>query len=351
MYLWSGRTNKRQGTRQFRKFIDLCCEPRLKKKAGFALAMKRKRDQSDRGGASSMLLAANTDIGQHFLRNPEIVNSIIEKSHLRPTDTVLEVGPGTGNLTVKLLEASKKVIAIEMDRRMVREVQKRVESDPRRHRLEVIQGDALKMPLPYFDVCVANLPYQISSAFLFTLLKHRPFFRSAVLMFQEEFAARLSASPGSPLYCRLSVNTQLLAKVQQLIKVGRNNFRPPPKVDSRVVKIEPRNPPPPINFVEWDGMVKLCFNRKNKTLRSVFTTKAVLSQLETSLKTFRALKQQRKGDDEMGMGDDSPSIKEVVEKILVGDPRFVDKRASKMDIDDFLALLAAFNEAGLHFTS
>ncbi|EQC37017.1 16S rRNA (-N6/-N6)-dimethyltransferase [Saprolegnia diclina VS20] len=123
--------------------------------------------------------------------------------------------------------------------------------------LHIIHGDAIEVQLPFFDVCVANLPYQISSPFVFKLLAHRPMFRCAVVMFQEEFAKRLSARPGDELYCRLSVNTQLLAKVDQLIKVGRNNFRPPPKAESRVVRIEPKNSPPPVNFTEWDGMVKI----------------------------------------------------------------------------------------------
>ena len=73
-------------------------------------------------------------------------------------------------------------------------------------------------------------------------------FRCAVLMFQREFAQRLVAKPGDKLFCRLSVNTQLLAKVEHLMKVGKNNFRPPPKVDASVVRIEPKIPPPPINF-------------------------------------------------------------------------------------------------------
>lgn len=95
--------------------------------------------------------------------------------------------------------------------------------------------------------------------------------------------------PGDELYCRLSVNTQLLAKVDQLLKVGRNNFRPPPKVESRVVRIEPKNPPPPVNFTEWDGMVKIIFNRKNKILHSCFTTKSVLKVLEENYKTYCSL--------------------------------------------------------------
>jgi 18S rRNA (adenine1779-N6/adenine1780-N6)-dimethyltransferase len=73
-------------------------------------------------------------------------------------------------------------------------------------------------------------------------------FRCAILMFQREFALRLVARPGDELYCRLSVNVQLLAKVEHIMKVGKNNFRPPPKVESSVVRIEPKNPPPPISF-------------------------------------------------------------------------------------------------------
>merc|ERR1711862_90542 len=131
-----------------------------------------------------------------------------------------------------------------------------------------------------------------STPLVFKLLSHRPMFRCAVMMFQEEFALRLTAKPGESLYCRLSVNTQLLAKVDQLMKVGKNNFRPPPKVESRVVRIELRNPPPPVNFVEWDGMIRLLFNRKNKTLRSVLCTKATLKLLHDNRRTLKSLEGQ-----------------------------------------------------------
>ena len=140
----------------------------------------------------------------------------------------------------------------------------------------------------------------------------RPAFRAAVIMFQHEFAMRLVAKPGEGVYSRLAVNTQLLSRVNHLLKarvlehrrrglgherccmqpgtagycdtlpatcppttvwppapamqVGRNNFRPPPKVDSSVVRIEPRNPPPPINFLEWDGLLRACFGRSASLL-------------------------------------------------------------------------------------
>jgi 18S rRNA (adenine1779-N6/adenine1780-N6)-dimethyltransferase len=203
------------------------------------------------------LIAPNTSIGQHFLKNPAVITAIVDKAAIQMTDTVLEIGPGTGNMTIPMLQRCKNLIALEYDPRMVREVLKRVEGQQDiQRKLQVIQGDAVKTAWPFFDVMVANLPYQISSVIVFKLLSHRPMFRCAVLMFQEEFALRLTARPGENLYCRLSVNVQLLAKVDQLMKVGKQNFRPPPKVESRVVRIVLKNPPPPVNFVEWDGMVR-----------------------------------------------------------------------------------------------
>jgi len=236
--------------------------------APYSLSSRNNPTYASKGGASTSngtksasasnnLVAPNTSLGQHFLKNPAVVTAIVAKAGIKPTDTVLEIGPGTGNMTVPLLQQSKHVIAIEYDNRMIREVLKRVEGTADERKLKVVQGDAIKTRFPFFDVCVANVPYQISSALVFKLLSHRPMFRCAVMMFQEEFALRLTARPGEALYCRLSVNTQLLAKVDQLMKVGRNNFRPPPKVESRVVRIELRNPPPPVNFTEWDGMVSL----------------------------------------------------------------------------------------------
>ena len=108
----------------------------------------------------------------------------------------------------------------------------------------------------------------------------------------------LSRRPGDNLYCRLSVNTQLLARTQQLLKVGRNNFNPPPKVESRVCRIEPYNPPPAVNFVEWDGMIRLCFQRKNKTLAAIFKNKKVIEMLQENYRTFCAL------NNKVGKGSD-----------------------------------------------
>ncbi|RVW41561.1 Ribosomal RNA small subunit methyltransferase [Vitis vinifera] len=221
---------------------------------------KMKKEKPSHGASASKHYQGGVTFhkskGQHILKNPLLVDSIVEKSGIKSTDVILEIGPGTGNLTKKLLEAGKSVIAVEVDPRMVLELQRRFQGTPLSNRLKVIQGDVLRCDLPYFDICVANIPYQISSPLTFKLLAHRPVFRCAVIMFQREFAMRLVAQPGDNLYCRLSVNTQLLARVSHLLKVGKNNFRPPPK---------------------------------NKTLGSIFRQKSVLSLLEKNYKTVQAL--------------------------------------------------------------
>lgn len=232
----------------------------------------------------------NKQLGQHLLKNPMILKEIVNKSGIKPSDIVLEIGPGTGNLTMLLLESAKQVLAVEVDPRMVAQLTKRVAISEYQSKLKLIQCDILKTQMPFFDLCVANIPYQISSPIVFKLLSHRPFFRCAVLLVQREFAMRLIAKPNSEYYCRLSVNVQLLAKCDHIMKVSRKNFNPPPKVESSVVRIEPRNPLPDINFVEWDGLLRICFTRKNKTLAAIFKQKVILellynnfNQLQTSI--------------------------------------------------------------------
>lgn len=110
--------------------------------------------------------------------------------------------------------------------------------------------------------------------------------RCAILMFQREFALRLVARPGDELYCRLSVNVQLYAKVDHVMKVGKNNFRPPPQVESSVVRLEPKNPPPPVDPKEFDGLLRILFVRKHKTLAANFKQTTVLSMLEQNYKTY-----------------------------------------------------------------
>ncbi|KAK4685332.1 18S rRNA (adenine1779-N6/adenine1780-N6)-dimethyltransferase, partial [Tremellales sp. Uapishka_1] len=295
-------------------------------------------ESSASGSGARNHLFDTAKFGQHILTNPLVAQGIVDKAELKPSDVVLEVGPGTGNLTVRILEACRKVVAVEMDPRMAAEVQKRVLGKPEQRKLELMIGDFVKADLPYFDVCISNTPYQISSPLVFKLLSHRPIIRTSVLMFQREFALRLCAPPGTKLWCRLSANVQLFARVEHLMKVGKGNFRPPPQVESSVVRMSPRDPPPPIKFEEFDGLNRIVFSRMNKHTRACFRAKGVKEMLEGNYKTWCA---------EKGVIiPDGFEMKEKIEEILV-ESGFAESRAAKMDVDDLLKLLAAFNVQGM----
>lgn len=111
-------------------------------------------------------------------------------------------------------------------------------------------------------------------------------------MFQREFALRLCATPGSELWSRLSANVQLFAKVEHILKVGKSNFRPAPNVESSVVRITPKNPPPPVRFEEFDGLGRVLFSRRNKMVRAGFGAKGVLEMLEANWKSWLAQREE-----------------------------------------------------------
>lgn len=287
-----------------------------------------------------MTLPTNKKHGQHLLKNPGIIDKIIAASDIKPSDTVFEIGPGTGNLTMRLLEAAKRVVAHEIDPRMAAEVRKRA-ANAGRNNLEVQEVDVLRGKWPVFDVCTANLPYQISSPFTFRLLAHRPTFRCAVLMFQKEFAERLIANVGEKQYGRLAVNTRLFVKVSCVCKVSKGSFTPPPEVDSMVVKVVPREPPIEVDFREWDGLMRICFGRKRKTLRSSFCTKDTLKTLEENYRTWCAL-------------TGTPTTREPMKDLVLGVLSTVgltEQRAIRIDLDTYFRLLLEFNKRGVHFTN
>jgi len=159
-------------------------------------------------------------------------------------------------------------------------------------------------------------------------------------MFQREFALRLIARPGDALYCRLSVNVQMWAHVQHIMKVGRNNFRPPPQVESSVVRITPKVPPPPINFEEWDGLLRICFSRKNKTLSASFKPSSVVGLLQRNYQTYCAQNSL--------LVEDTVSMKEKIQKVLE-ETGLAEERAAKCSEGDFLKLLQAFREENIFF--
>jgi 16S rRNA (adenine1518-N6/adenine1519-N6)-dimethyltransferase len=199
-------------------------------------------------------------LGQHFLRDVRYAERAIEAAELAPTDTVLEVGPGKGVLTRRLAARVTKVVAVELDAALADALA--AEAIPN---VELVRGDAVQVDIPAFDACVSNLPYQISSPFLFRLLERD--FRVAVLLVQKEFADRLVAEPRTGDYGRLSVNAQRKADVRMIARVPPGAFDPPPRVDSALVEIRPR--PPAFDVVDeraYEQVVLAAFNARRKKI-------------------------------------------------------------------------------------
>ena len=274
------------GSSLFRLPSLVRCPPRFAATA-LSLGAAPRNSPSCRPVSSALLsarVALRKRLGQHLLKNPDVVANIVRCAHLQPTDAVFEIGPGTGLLTLPLLAAARVVYAAEIDPALAREVTARAASAGLGGKLQLVVRDFLTIPLPQFDVLVANIPYQISSPVVRVILAHRPLPRLAVVMFQAEFAERMVARPGGKDYCRLSVNCALLcSSVRIEIRVGRAQFRPPPKVDSAVVAFVPREPPADLSlgggYAGWDAFLRVVFGSKNKTLRASLGNKHVVGML------------------------------------------------------------------------
>ena len=200
-------------------------------------------------------------LGQHFLVDSRVALRHVDHARIGPSDTVLEIGPGLGVLTRLLAERTRHVTAIEADRRLAAYLR---ESLPG---VDVIEGDALTIEWPRFDVMASNLPYQISSPLTFRLLNEP--FRRAVLMYQWEFARRMIAKPATADYSRLSVGVYRRSTCEILERVPRNAFHPQPRVDSALVRLEPRPAPFPIADPErYDAVVDALFQHRRKTVEN-----------------------------------------------------------------------------------
>lgn len=183
-------------------------------------------------------------LGQHFLRDRDVIAEIIERSGIMESDDILEIGAGLGALTIPLSVRAGRVVAVEKDRRLTEILGKKLSREGINNVI-LINDDILKMDLGKVIVpsdkklkAIGNLPYNISSPFLERLFKHRGLISTAFLMFQYEFAERLLASPGGKEYGSLTVLTKYDAEVSPLIHVPRDAFYPRPKVGSMFVKID-----------------------------------------------------------------------------------------------------------------
>ncbi len=184
-------------------------------------------------------LATKHRLGQNFLVNDDVIGKIIRLADLSPEDVVLEVGPGIGTLSVALLDAAGKVLAVEADRELEPVLG---ETCVPSGRFEIVMGDALKV-IPNGLTCeptafVSNLPYQVAATLILGVFQQVPSVRRAVVMVQAEVADRIAAQPGSKTYGAYTAKLGLYGKVTGRFEVGPGNFMPPPHVDSAVVRID-----------------------------------------------------------------------------------------------------------------
>ena len=218
-------------------------------------------------------LRANKKLGQNFLINEEIINQIIEKADVNKNDTIIEIGPGLGSLTAKLLENANKVIAIELDSNMSNILKERF---CLYDNFELIENDVLKVNLneiieKYESVkVVANLPYYITTPIIMKLLEERLKLKSITVMVQKEVGERFCAVPNSKEYGAITISINYYTKPEIIIDVPKENFEPMPEVDSCVIKLDVRNVPPLElkNEKDFFNLIKAGFSQRRKTINN-----------------------------------------------------------------------------------
>jgi 16S rRNA (adenine1518-N6/adenine1519-N6)-dimethyltransferase len=217
---------------------------------------------------------ARKRFGQHWLSDAGVLERIVAAAELQPGDRVLEIGPGRGALTERLLQSGAQAItAVELDRDLVAGLRQRFGADDR---FTLVEGDALAVPLPTGGKVVANIPYNITGPLLERLVGRldRPLqepYDALVLLVQQEVGERIRARAGSSAFSALSVRMQLLARCSTVCPVPPRSFSPPPKVMSEVVRIEPlpaaeRLEPALARTIEQ--LLRRCFAARRKMLRN-----------------------------------------------------------------------------------
>ena len=211
-------------------------------------------------------------LGQHFLVDPNILNKVIQTAQVGKEDVVLEVGPGLGEMTLALAHRVKRVIAVEIDQKLVAILNEKTKDYPN---VEVVRSDILKLDFKHFFKkkghpikVVANLPYQISTPLLFRFIESKDAFSTFTLMIQKEVAERLAAHPGGKEYGPLSIFVQLFLDLSIRFFIKPSAFFPPPKVESAVVYMAWKEKPMiEKKDEEWfKRVVKSCFGYRRKTL-------------------------------------------------------------------------------------
>jgi 16S rRNA (adenine1518-N6/adenine1519-N6)-dimethyltransferase len=213
-------------------------------------------------------------LGQNFLVHERVLEAIVDLLDLKTDDLVLEIGPGLGALTRRVIDRAAGLWAVEVDSFLTRRLQ---QSDLIANRkFHLISGDVLKVPLaeilPKQKIkLIGNLPYSISTPVLFRMLELRDHFSAMVLMVQKEVADRIASVPGTKNYGTLSVWCQIHGQVTKKLQVAPEAFFPQPKVRSTVLKMElyPQPRVPPAEMPVLRGLLRAAFGQRRKTLGNV----------------------------------------------------------------------------------
>ncbi|WGI16759.1 16S rRNA (adenine(1518)-N(6)/adenine(1519)-N(6))-dimethyltransferase RsmA [Methanonatronarchaeum sp. AMET-Sl] len=226
------------------------------------------------------------NLGQNFLIDNKIAERQVGYAEIKPGERVLEIGGGLGTLTQELIKKPCKVIVIEKDPKLQNILQKRFGE-----KITLIKGDALETSFEEIDKVVANLPYQISSEITFKILRQP--FKKAILMYQKEFAERMTAKPGTKEYGRLTIGVDLYSKAEILEKIPKNAFYPQPKITSAIVKLTPKKPSyTPLNQDFFLNFTKAIFSQRRKKLKNAIqNTRHMMKPKPSKQTTKNAIKQ------------------------------------------------------------
>ena len=227
------------------------------------------------------------NLGQHFLADRTYIDQIVMAVNPRPGDRLVEIGPGQGAITFPLLKKQGELTVIEFDRDLITPL---MEASEGVGRLTIIHKDVLQVDFSKLAGdegplrLVGNLPYNISSPILFHAIAHLPAIRDMHFMLQKEVVDRMAAAPGSKVYGRLSVMLQAYCTVTSLFDVPPGAFRPPPKVDSSVVRLVPK-PPAEIGIADpalFERVVRDAFGQRRKTLRNALSQVCTGADIEAA---------------------------------------------------------------------
>lgn len=245
-------------------------------------------------------IKANKNLGQNFLINDEVVDKIIESSDINESDLVIEIGPGLGTLTKKLLERAKRVICIELDKRMIQILQERFALYDN---FELINDDVLKVNLKEIiekeknnkDIekvkIVANLPYYITTPIIMKLLEDKLQLESITVMIQKEVADRLIAIPGEKNTGAITYSIYYYATSEKILEVSNNSFIPEPEVTSEVIKLNIRKEKliEPNDVNKMFQVIKNAFLQRRKTLLNSLTNSNIFKSKEEGINILKSL--------------------------------------------------------------